>query len=160
MTIEVRKGQGDVKLPRDEFERRLRERFVDPAFAGVSTELDRVVVCAHDGNPDPTTTHCKKPDRPFSVVVHGDTEGAETLRRSLTDWLTDMDLVPAAPSATFDRSIGYYEPYATSHDALDRDEAVQIETRHAALALVERVKQIRSGRYEPADNGLVPPRKK
>jgi hypothetical protein len=37
---------------------------------------------------------------------------------------------------------------------------VQIETQHAALARVERVKQIPSGRYEPADQDLVPPRKK
>jgi hypothetical protein len=27
---EVRKGQGDVKLSREEFARRLRERFYDP----------------------------------------------------------------------------------------------------------------------------------
>src|SRR6185436_19652911 len=97
--------------------------------------IDRLV-CADGGNPDPTTTHGKKPEeakalelkgwpyprhlanRLFSVVVHGDTVGAETLRRSLTDWLTDMDLVPAAGAATIDRYIGYYEPYATSHDAL------------------------------------------
>ena len=29
-----------------------------------------------------------------------------------------------------DRYIGYYEPYATSHDALDRDKAVQEEVRN------------------------------
>jgi len=160
VTIEVRKGQGDVKLPRDEFERRLRERFVDPAFAGVSTELDRVVVCAHGGNPDPTTTHGKKPDRLFSVVVHGDTEGAETLRRSLTDWLTDMDLVPAAPSATFDRSIGYHEPYATSHAALDRDTAVQDEVRNAARTLIESVKLARAGQLPRPDRNVHSPRPK
>src|SRR6267142_194268 len=73
--------------------------------------MDRLV-CADGGNPDPTTTRGKNPekakalelagwayprhlaDRRFAIVVHGDTEGAETLRRSLTDWLTDMALVP------------------------------------------------------------------
>ena len=57
----------------------------------------------------------------FAVVVHGDAAGAETLRRSLTDWLTDMELVPALPQGGIDRYIGYYEPYATSHEALDSD---------------------------------------
>src|SRR6195256_150391 len=42
-TPRVRKGQGDVKLSRETFERRLRERFSDPAFEGVKNELDRIV---------------------------------------------------------------------------------------------------------------------
>jgi len=92
--------------------------------------------------------------------VHGDAEGTDILRRSLTGWLQDMHLVQAHPVATIDRYIGYYEPYATSHDALDRDEAMQAETRNAALALLERVRQIRLGRYERADAGLEAPRKK
>ena len=104
--------------------------------------MDRLV-CADGGNPDPTTTHGKRPDeakelelkgwhyprhlagRVFSVVVHGDVVGAETLRRSLSDWLTDMELVPAMAQGGIDRYIGYYGPYATSHDALDADTAVQ-----------------------------------
>src|SRR5918999_1903448 len=39
----VRKGQGDIKLSRDEFERRLRERFYDPSFDSVRGEIDRIV---------------------------------------------------------------------------------------------------------------------
>jgi len=46
VTIDVRKGQGEVKLSRQEFERRLRERFDDPAFEPVSAELDRIVEVA------------------------------------------------------------------------------------------------------------------
>ena len=42
----VRKGQGNVKLSREEFEHRYRERFYDPTFDAVSTELDRVVEVA------------------------------------------------------------------------------------------------------------------
>jgi hypothetical protein len=34
-----------------------------------------------------------------------------------------MELVPAGAAAVFDRYIGYYESYATSHEALDRDTA-------------------------------------
>ncbi|HWN38840.1 MAG TPA: flavodoxin family protein [Gammaproteobacteria bacterium] len=139
--------------------------------------IDRLV-CADGGNPDPTSTHGKNAakakaielegwdypkhlaGRAFAVVVHGDVAGVGEVKNALCDWLEWMGLISAGPAAAIDRFIGYYEPYATSHDALDRDEAVQIETQHAALALVERVKQIRSGRYEPADKRLVPPRKK
>jgi hypothetical protein len=71
-----------------------------------------------------------------------------------------MGLIRAGASGALDRFSGYYEPYATCHDALDRDQAVQAETRNAALSLVERVRQIRSGRYEPPDADLTPPRKK
>jgi multimeric flavodoxin WrbA len=108
--------------------------------------MDRLV-CADGGNPDQTTTHGKKVEEAkalelngwayprhlagpvFTVVVHGDTVGAETLRRSLTDWLTDMKLLPATLQGGIDRYIGYYEPYATSHAALDTDTAVQQEVR-------------------------------
>ena len=133
--------------------------------------IDRLV-CADGGNPDPTTTSLKDPakakalelagwpyprhlaGRRFAVVVHGDTVGAETLRRSLCDWLQDMHLAPTHYSATMDRYIGYYEPYATSHDALDADEAVQREVRDAAETLVEAVRDYRSGKLpaEPASS--------
>ncbi len=125
--------------------------------------MDRLV-CADGGNPDPTSTALKDPSkakalelagwpyprhlegRRFAVVVHGDTVGATTLRRSLSDWLQDMQLVPAHSSATIDRYIGYYEPYATSHAALDSDRAIQREVRDAARALVEAVKAWRAGK--------------
>ena len=125
--------------------------------------MDRLV-CADGGNPDPTTTALKDPakakalelagwdyprhlaGRRFAIVVHGDTVGAETLRRSLTDWLQDMHLVPAHYAATIDRYIGYYEPYATSHAALDRDLSIQREVRTAARHLADAVRAWRSGR--------------
>jgi multimeric flavodoxin WrbA len=139
--------------------------------------MDRLV-CADGGNPDPTTTHGKDPARAkrieldgwpfprhlagrlFSLVVHGDAAGAETLRRSLTDWLTDMHLQPAAPSALLDRYVGYYEPYATSHDALDRDTALQDEVRNAADTLVRAVAMKRAGQWPEPGHGLREPRPK
>jgi len=45
-TPDVRKGQGDVKLSRAEFERLLRERFTDPAFDALSQEMQRIVEVA------------------------------------------------------------------------------------------------------------------
>jgi multimeric flavodoxin WrbA len=139
--------------------------------------IDRLV-CADGGNPDPTRTHGKNAaeakaielqgwdypkhlaGRAFAVVVHGDVAGTGEVKYALCDWLEWMGLIRAGGSGAVDRYIGYYEPYATSHDALDRDEAVQGETRNAALALLERVQQIRSGRYERPDKGLEAPRRK
>src|SRR5437588_7505299 len=125
--------------------------------------MDRLV-CADGGNPDPTTTHGKNPEeakaielkgwnyprhlagRMFSIVVHGDAEGAESVRQSLHDWRCDMELIPAGASATIDRYIGYYEPYATSHDALDKDEAIKEETRNATRVLMQAVEDMRRGK--------------
>jgi multimeric flavodoxin WrbA len=139
--------------------------------------IDRLV-CADGGNPDPTTTRGKNPakakelelsgwsyprhlaDRLFAIVVHGDVAGAETLRRSLTDWLTDMALVPAASSALVDRYVGYYQPYATSHDALDKDTSLHEEVRNAARALVTAVSLARAGKFPRADAVLRDPRPK
>jgi hypothetical protein len=90
-------------------------------------------------------------------VVHGDAEGAEGVRRSLVDWLTSMELCAAA---ALDRYIGYWKPYATNHDELDRDAAVQGEVRNAARALVEGVKATRSGKQTTPGANLRAPRDK
>jgi multimeric flavodoxin WrbA len=139
--------------------------------------IDRLV-CADGGNPDPTTTKGKKPElakalelqgwpyprhlagRVFAILVHGDAAGAETLRRSLTDWLTDMHLVPASPGATLDRYVGYYEAYATSHVALDRDASLHEEMRSVAKTLIEAVALAREGRLPRPGDGLNEPRPK
>jgi multimeric flavodoxin WrbA len=141
------------------------------APAGLKAMIDRLV-CADGGNPDPTTTSGKDPQkaknlemkgwdyprhlagRAFSVVVHGDAAGCETLRRILVDWLKDMGLIGSGHAAELDRYVGYFEPYATSHDALDRDEAFQEETRNAARALVEAVKLLRRGKLAQPDARL------
>jgi hypothetical protein len=104
------------------------------------------------GNPDPSSTHGKKPKeakalelqgwpyprdlagRHFGVVTHGDSVGAETLRRSLVDWLTDLSLISAGGMAETDGYIGYMEPYATSHQALDKNKACQEEVLNVARA--------------------------
>lgn len=139
--------------------------------------IDRLV-CADGGNPDPTTTRGKTPElakeielrgwsyprhlagRAFAVFVHGDAAGADILRRSLTDWLLDMDLVQAGNAASVDRYIGYYEPYATSHAALDDDTAVISEVRNVARSLIETVRVQREGRFARPDRDLCWPRAK
>src|SRR5215468_10717990 len=46
----VRKGQAaDSKLSREEFTRRFRESFYDPAFDSLQSEIDRLAAVAWDG---------------------------------------------------------------------------------------------------------------
>jgi multimeric flavodoxin WrbA len=139
--------------------------------------MDRLV-CADGGNPDPTSTHGKDAKkakalelagwpypkhlagRAYGVVVHGDVAGIEGVRRSLSDWLDWMGLVDAGPQSRLDRMVGYYEPYATSHEALDGDTALQEETRNAARAVCAAVRELRRGKLSAPDRGLERPRPK
>jgi hypothetical protein len=98
--------------------------------------------------------------RVFAVVVHGDSAGVETLRRILGDWLSDIGRLSAGHKAEMGAYIGYYEPYASSHDALDRDGGFQEEVRNAARSLVRGVKLMRRDALRPADAGLRDPRTK
>jgi multimeric flavodoxin WrbA len=139
--------------------------------------IDRLV-CADGGNPDPTLTGGKDAKlaksielagwnfprhlegRFFSVVVHGDVEGVENVRRALSDWMCFMHMVPAGTKAELDRYIGYWQPYATSHSALDDDESMQEEVANAALTLIDAVSATRSGQLTQAGADLPEPRQK
>ena len=139
--------------------------------------IDRLV-CADGGNPDPTSTGGKDPQRAkqleldgwpyprhlagrvFSVVVHGDADGVGSVRQSLTNWLTDMELIEAGNLSQLGAYVGYLRPYATSHEDLDRDTAFQEEVRNAARSLVAAVRQLRRGELKPPDAGLHSPRQK
>ena len=139
--------------------------------------MDRLV-CADGGNPDPSTTGGKDPakakalelagwdypkhlaGRTYGVVVHGDVAGIDGARRILCDQLDWMGLIDAGSTSRLDRYIGYYEPYATSHDALDRDEAFQEEVRNAARALAQAVAELRQGRLSAPGRNLARPRPK
>jgi hypothetical protein len=46
--IDVRKGMPPVKLSREEFEKRYRNRFIDPVFKPLTRELDAIVKAAWD----------------------------------------------------------------------------------------------------------------
>ncbi len=143
----------------------------------VKLMMDRLV-CADGGNPDPSLTGGKDAKRAkeielagwdyprhlagrlFSVIVHGDVEGPENVRRSLSDWLRYMHLIPAGPLSEVDRYIGYWKPYATSHHELDVDRAFQEEVRNAARTLLEAVMAQREGALMSAGEGLKQPRQK
>lgn len=139
--------------------------------------IDRLV-CADGGNADPTSTGGKKPEkakklelegwdypkhlagRAYGLVVHGDVAGIEGARRSLSDWLDWMGLIDAGAAARLDRYIGYYEPYATSHETLDKDLDVQEETRNVARAVAKAVAELRAGRLQQVQPQLSRPRPK
>ena len=139
--------------------------------------IDRLV-CADGGNPDPTTTHGKKAaeakalelagwdypkhlaGRAYGLVVHGDVAGIEGLRRGLADWLDWMGLIDAGKQAALDRYVGYYESYAESHQALDRDEMFQREVRNVAASVAAAVGQLRAGTLTKPDAGVRPARPK
>jgi multimeric flavodoxin WrbA len=125
--------------------------------------IDRLV-CADGGNPDPTTTSGKDAakakaiemkgwdypkhlaGRAYGLVVHGDVAGIEGVRRSLADWLDWMGLIDAGFAARLDRYIGYYDSYAQSHEALDRDTALQEEVRNVARAVAGTVGLLRANK--------------
>jgi hypothetical protein len=92
--------------------------------------------------------------------VHGDVAGVEGTRRALSDWLDWMGLVEAGALSRIDRYIGYYDSYALSHETLDRDLAIQQETRNVALAVIEAVKRLREGGLSRPDANLRPARPK
>jgi multimeric flavodoxin WrbA len=139
--------------------------------------IDRLV-CADGGNPDPTLTHGKDVEkakevelagwpypkhlagRVYGVVTHGDVAGIEETRYALTDWLDWMGLVDAGSMSRLDRFIGYYRPYATSHEELDRDTAVQEEVRNVARAVAAAVADLRAGKLSHPDAKLERPRPK
>jgi hypothetical protein len=70
-----------------------------------------------------------------------------------------MKLFPAGEGAVLDRYVGYYKPYATSHEELDRDEQILEETRNAARVLIKAVTNLRAG-IRPADWQMEDPRPK
>ena len=139
--------------------------------------IDRLV-CADGGNPDPTSTSGKKAGkakelemagwdypqhlagRAYGLIVHGDVAGIEGARRSLSDWLDWMGFIDAGSQARLDRFIGYFEPYATSHDTLDGDHAMQEEARNVARAVAHTVTEMRAGRLQAVQPKLSRPRPK
>jgi len=139
--------------------------------------IDRLV-CADGGNPDPTSTGGKKAarakelemagwsypqhlaGRAYGLIVHGDVAGVEGSRRALSDWLDWMGFIDAGVAARLDRHIGYYEPYATSHEALDRDTALHEEVRNVGRAVAKAVVELRAGRLQAVQPHLSRPRPK
>ena len=147
------------------------------ASSSMKLMIDRLV-CADGGNPDPTLTNGKDAEkakevelegwpypkhlkgRVYGLIVHGDVAGVEDARRALSDWLDWIGFIDAGFKARLDRYIGYYEPYATSHESLDRDAEVQEEARNVGRAVAYAVRELRAGTLSAPDAKLERPRPK
>ena len=136
-----------LALPRD-------GRLANPAVGGTTLAIDQIEdLQLRDLSAD------RRVIATDAVSEFDNTDGAESLRRALADWLSSIGLVQAGAASLVDRLIGYYEPYATSHEALNGEHALFDEVRNAAVALVREIALQRAGRKEP-DEGLVAPRDK
>jgi hypothetical protein len=71
-----------------------------------------------------------------------------------------MHLISAGAVAEADGYVGYMEPYATSHQALDKDTAFQTGVVNVARALGRAIKLTRAGKYQNPGEGLVDPNPK
>ena len=149
----------------------------DQAPAGLKSMMDRLV-CADGGNPDPTSTSGKDPakakaielagwdypkhlaGRVYGVAVHGDASGVEHVRQILCEWLGWLGLIASGEASALDRYIGYYKPYATSHEDLDKDAAIFEEVRNVARSVARALALNREGRIPDPSEGLSSPRKK
>jgi len=98
--------------------------------------------------------------RAHGLVINGDVAGIEGSLRALSDWLDWMGFIDAGAQSRLDRFIGYYEPYANSHVALDKDESIQEETRNVARAIAKTVTELRAGRLQAIQPILSRPRPK
>jgi hypothetical protein len=76
------------------------------------------------------------------------------------DWASDMHLQSAGARGEVDGYIGYYQPYATSHEALDKERDYQEEVRNAAVTLRDAVIAKQSGKLIEAGANLREPRPK
>jgi hypothetical protein len=78
----------------------------------------------------------------------------------LADWLDWMGLTAAGAKSLLERYVGYYEPYATSHELLDSEGELFEEVANVARALGQAVADLRAGRLSMPDTALTNPRPK
>jgi hypothetical protein len=71
-----------------------------------------------------------------------------------------MHMISAGNFAETDGYVGYMEPYATSHQALDDDTAFQEQVRNVARALGSAIRLNLAGRLANPAEGLVEPEPK
>jgi hypothetical protein len=80
------------------------------------------------------------------------------------DWMNDIYPMWVAAHGvmivTPVNCIGYWKPYATNHEELDADTAIQDEVRNAAQTLLEAVIAQRDGQFVAAGKDLHQPRQK
>lgn len=88
--------------------------------------------------------------RPFSRTLHAALPGSGVRAGA----------AGAGAAARLARYIGYYRPYATSHEELDHDAAVRQEACNVARALATFLPRLRRGELAGMDRGIHDPRPK
>ncbi|SRR5258706_9541539 len=166
-SVKTRKGMPSAQLSKEEFVKRFRSRFYDPAFEPFTNEIEKIIEKAWDGyhqyRKSPRTTRAGRgfADPEFELPLEwSETQKVENLRRMITDWLSDKEPIPAGNSALVGSYIGYYEPYATSHDELDKEKGFQEQVQNAARSLVQAVRLLRRGQLKLPDASISDPRQK
>jgi len=176
-------------MGRGEFALRFRAPFADPAFETEGAAISRLEEIAwkaySEGRKAPVTRIAgpgyADPEYELSVewieakerIARAQAQwsdphtasrvlvaGIESAQHALSDWLDWMDLVKAGAQARLERYIGYYEPYATSHESLDHDEALQVEARNVGRLVAHAVGEMRAGRLQASQPRLPRPRPK
>ena len=84
----------------------------------------------------------------YGLIVHGDVAGTE-------EW---MGVIDDGAQVRVDSYIGYFEPYSTSHDALDADEPTQEEARNVIRAVAKAAAELRASRLQAIQPKLARPR--
>src|SRR4029079_1955990 len=84
---EIRKGMPPVELNREEFERRFKSRFVDPAFDALENELQKITAAAWEAYADSRKApHTRKAGPGFADPAYD----------LSVDWLAARDAVLGA----------------------------------------------------------------
>lgn len=86
--------------------------------------------------------------RVYALTVHGEVAGTE-------EW---MGVIDDGAQVRVDNYIGYFEPYSTSHDALDEDEPTQKEARNVRRAVAKAAAELRASRLQAVQPKLARPR--
>jgi hypothetical protein len=163
LTPTVRKSDRDWRIPKEEFLIRFQENFFDPYFDQHQSKIHELVeiayhvISASHWNDHTFPGEISKSyrlsgwdyprhlkGRLFSVVVRGE----------------EMDLITTGNYGDIGRYIGYFEPYASSHEALDRDIKIQEEVRNAARNLVLSVRAQKRHQLDSFIPELYDPRPK
>jgi hypothetical protein len=93
-------------------------------------------------------------------VVHGDAGDVGSVQNALSAWLEWMGFLSSGAQSRIGRYIGYFEPYATSHQSLDQDLCVMEETRNVARCIANAIEALRAGKLLAPDREVGPPRQK
>lgn len=136
------------RLGEAEFKRRFRSQFQDPAFETLNSELSRITEAAWDAY-----ANSRKSPRTLKA-------GPEFADPALCIFVRRDQRLSSIATSGLDRYIGYWKPYATSHEELDADRAIQEEVRNAARTLLDGVRMKRAGQFVAAGQELTQPRQK